>query len=141
MQLQQFLDRIEDPAKAVGPRIARQSFHVVVCQQIEVELRADRLDDPGEVDARATGMQLKLQRIEDGSQDRCVVKRTVGHVVGRHDRGNLRIGQDGANRVLERADNDRFVDELVFVASQATYVVNQRLPFGCRLNRHEQRLE
>ena len=48
MQLQQFFDRIEDPAKHVGLRIACELFHIPVRHQIEVEFRAHALQRVGQ---------------------------------------------------------------------------------------------
>ena len=118
MQLQRLLDGVEDPADALGLRVAGDLLHVAVRQQIDVELGTDGFQRPCEIDAGGFVVLVLQDWIENAAQHRRVVARAVWHVVGRHDSGDARVHDGRAERILEGSDEDGLIDELVLAATQ-----------------------
>ena len=67
--------------------------------------------------------------------------RAEGETFGDDGRQDVRVHENGAERILETAHDDRFIDEAVLAAAQPPELRRHRRPTAARLRRHQQDLE
>ena len=121
VDLHRLLDPVEDPADRRRLVRAGQPGDVTVGREVDIELRPPpahhlRQKDP-EVAAPGRLGDLHLAG-EYLAQDRHRVLRGVGEAVADHHRLEVRVEHDGEDCVLEAADDDGLVDELVLGPAQ-----------------------
>ena len=146
VDLERLLDLVEDAADVTGRRgIAGDLLHVAPAQQVDVELRADALErggQPGPVLLRRArvGVQSRLRR-EQFAQDGRVVPGRERKSVADHHGLDGAVEQRGEERVLEAADHDALVDELILRPAQAAEVLRDPRPARRRRRGDDQELE
>ncbi len=67
VQLQQVLHRIEDPPGAGRGRIGRKLLHFAVCGDINIEIRANTLQDAGKLQRGGVRRQLADRIVKDAA--------------------------------------------------------------------------
>ena len=144
VDLHRLLDPVEDPPDRRRLRGAGQPGDVAVGREIDVELRPPpahqlRQEDPEIAAPRRLG-DLHLAG-QDLAQHRHRVLRGVPEAVADHDRLEIGVEDHGEHRVLEAADHDRLVDELVLDAPQPAEGLPDLRPHGPLGGRDEQDLE
>lgn len=113
VQFQHLLDGIEDAPHAGRLRRGGERFDVAVGGDVEVEFRPDLLDHPRQGEGGGTQFQPAQRAVQDGAQNRCVMNGAQGEALGGDHRLDGGIDEHGAERVLEAADDHRFIDEEV----------------------------
>jgi len=126
-------------------RIAGDRGHVAPAEQIDVQLGADPLERAGQLrplflDRRAVGLGPELAREQLVKNRRLVVGGEREAVVDHH-RLEAAVEQRGEERVLEAADHDALVDELILGPAQAAEILRDRGPAGRGRRRNDQHLE
>ena len=145
VDLERLLDLVEDPADRRGGRIAGHLLDLAVAEQVDVEFRADPLDEPGKLDPEPARRELGRVdvevRDEEASQERRVVMRREREAVIEDHCFQIDVEDDAEHRILEAAHDHRLVDELVLAPAQPAHLLDGTRPArgGCR--RHQQHLE
>ena len=146
VDLQRLLDAVEDAADVARHLgVAGDLTHVAPGQEIHVQLGTDALQRARQLralllDGRAVRLRSELAR-EQLVQDRRVVLRRERKAVIDHDGLDTPVEQRGQQRVLEAADDDALVHELILGPAQATQIQRDRGPARGRRRRDDQRLE
>ena len=118
VQFQRLLDRIEDAAHDIRCRIAGDLLDLPVGQQIEIELRPDALEHVRQPQARMRRHFHRPSERHQRAQHRRIVARAEGKPSWMTTAARSGLSMRRAERVLEAADEDRFVDELVVRPAQ-----------------------
>ena len=113
MQLQQFLDGIEDPANHIRFRVSGHLLHIAIGHQVEVKLGTDALQDMSEPERGKVRLRLRAHRGHQGAQHGRVMPRAKRKAFVDHDGCKIGVQDGRAERVLETADDDRFIDKRV----------------------------
>ena len=128
VEFHRLLDRMEDAAQTGGLGIAGDRLHVAAREHVQVELRPRALDDARQLESRRPGSDAGSHLPEEFANDGRIVPGLKRHAVCHHHRRHARVQHDGADGVLEGTDEDRLVDELVFLAAEPAHLVGERLP-------------
>ncbi len=113
VQLQKLLNGIEDSADHIGVRVSGHLLHVAIGHQVEIKLGPDPLQDVGEAKCGKVGLRLRAHRGHQGAEHGRVMARAKRKAFVDHDGGKIGVQDGRAERVLETADDDRFIDERV----------------------------
>src|SRR4051812_24226654 len=113
MDLERLLDGVEDAPDRIGLRVAGERFDVAFGEQVDVELRPDALYRVRQTQRGFVTAIRFAERIEDRPERRGVVPGTIGEPLREHDGGKGGVDRGGTERVLEGADEDGLVEELV----------------------------
>ena len=144
VDLEGLLDLVEHAPQAGRGRIGEDLVRLAVGEEEDVELRPDLLRGPGEEQAEVAPPLLRVEgeaRLEPALEERQVVRRGIREAVVDHDRLEVRVEDDGEERVLERPHQHRLVDELVLRAPELPDLLDLRGPAARGGGGHEQRLE
>ena len=141
----QFLDLVEHAPDHRGGRVPRHLLNLPVAQEVDVELGADALNEPGQ--RHADLVRRKARRIQLGTRGQKVVHQW--HVVLRGHRDAVKDDhrldlavQDGRDKgVLDAADEHRLVDHRVLDAPQTAELPGNFCPAYGRHRSDEQGLE
>ena len=145
VHLHQLLDLVEHAADHRGRRVTRHLLHLPVAQEVDVEFRANALDEPGQ--RHADLVRRKARRIQLGTRgqkivhQRHVVLRGHGDSVKDHHRLDLAVHDSGDQGILDAADEHRLVDHRVLDASQLPELPGDFRPICGRHRADEQGLE
>ena len=141
VKLDRLLDGVEHTPQNIRLRVARDRLHIAARQHVEVQLRPDPLEGPGEFEARSSGGLRVGRMLQQFADHGGVVAGMQGDVLAHHHGREARVDHGRADRVLDRTDEHRLIDELVFAPAQAPDLAPQRLPARLLLARDVQHFE
>ena len=145
MNLERFLDLIEDAADSGGGRVGQDGVGLLVGEQDDVEIGPEALDQFCQhhtISACRAILQLgrqpgRQQVLEQGQ----VTRGFVGEAVVDHHRLEIGVEDHGERRVFKRADEHRLVHKLVFGTAQLPDLLGVGRPARRRRRRHKQHFE
>ena len=141
VQLEQFLDRVEDAPRRVRIRIAGDLLDPSVQYEVEIELRPHALQHLRQVQCRHLGALFLVGGLDKRPQYRRIVPRSEREAFVDDDGGEIRVEHCRAECVLEAADEDRLVDERIQRPAQPAPLRGKSRPARGRRAGDDQDLE
>ncbi len=141
VQFQQFLHRVEDAPGAGRRRVGGELFHLAVGGHVDVQIGAHALQQAREPQRGLFFRDLAQGLLDHPAQHRGVVAGPERHAFGRDHGKKLGVHDGGADRILETAHDDGFVDERILDPAQAAQFGADRGPAGWRLRADQKHLE